>query len=284
MSAPGDASSTPASGAGAREPVALQRLSSDGAPLGVEEVVESFAWGARDAATPRERPHVALNMVSSVDGRATVDGRSGPLSDAADRALFHALRAAVDGVLVGAGTVRAERYGPMIRDASVRERRRARGLREQPLACVVSGRLSLSADIPLLADPDAHVVVLTPSPASLTGVAAHVEYVRAEHDGVLDLPRALAELRERHGVRTLLCEGGPHLNAELLRASLVDELLLSLAPVIAGGEEVSGESLRIVAGSELDAPLALELLGVLEHASHLFLRYGVRRAELSEPG
>ncbi|HEX8714951.1 MAG TPA: dihydrofolate reductase family protein, partial [Solirubrobacteraceae bacterium] len=114
-----------------------------------------------------------------------------------------------------------------------------------------------------------------PSAASVTGVRAHVDYVRAERDGALDLPLALAELRERLGVRTLLCEGGPHLNAELLLAGLVDELFLSLSPTLAGGEDVTGESLRIVAGAEFDEPLELELLSALESDSHLFLRYRV---------
>ncbi len=100
--------------------------------------------------------------------------------------------------------------------------------------------------------------------------------MRAAREGRLDLPRALAELSERFAVRTLLCEGGPHLNAELLLAGLVDELFLSLAPKLAGGEDVSGESLRILAGREFEPPIELTLLGVLEHESHLFLRYAVR--------
>jgi riboflavin biosynthesis pyrimidine reductase len=215
-------------------------------------------------------------MVSTVDGRASLDGRSGAIGDRADRVLFHALRASVDGVMAGAGTIRAERYGRIIASEAGRARRLRRGLSEEPLACIVSGRLALPSDTPLLADPAARVVILTPSAASVTGAAAQIEYIRAERDGRLDLPLALAELSERFGVRTLLCEGGPHLNAELLLAGLVDELFLSLAPKLAGGEDVSGESLRIIAGGEFEQPLELELLGVLEHESHLFLRYAVR--------
>src|SRR5207245_1884801 len=108
------------------------------------------------------------------------------------------------------------------------------------------------------------------------GGGAQLEYVRAERHGTLDLKRALAEVRERFEVRSLLCEGGPHLNAHLLAAGLVDELFLTLSPKLAGGDPMSGESLRIIAGPDLDAPVELDLRGVLEHDSQLFLRYGVR--------
>jgi len=214
-------------------------------------------------------------MVSTVDGRATINGRSAPLSDRADRQLFHGLRGAVDAVLVGAGTVRMERYHRIIREESRRRRRLERGLSEEPLACVVSARLELGGDLPLLADDEARVVIVTPSAASLPDTAAHVDYVRAERAGHLDLHAALSELRTRFGVQILLCEGGPHLSAQLLAAGLVDELFLSLSPSLAGGETASGEGLRILAGIELEPPLTLELLGVLESDSHLFLRYGV---------
>jgi riboflavin-specific deaminase-like protein len=257
-------------------PADLRALMPPGERLSARALVTRLDLTGQAHARASARPYVMLNMVSSLDGRATLDGRSGGLSARADRELFHALRAAVDGVLVGAGTIRAERYGRMIREESVHRERVERGLSAEPLACIVSGRVSLPPELPLLACEDARVAVVTASHASLPDVAAHVEYVRAERDGALDMPRALAQLRERHGVSTLLCEGGPHLNGELLRAGLVDELFLSLAPLLAGGEDVGGESLRIVAGAQLSAPIALALLGAHELDSHLFLRYGVR--------
>jgi riboflavin biosynthesis pyrimidine reductase len=260
----------------------LKRLLPPGAPGSAEEIVAGFGLDGSadlDPAHPADRPHVILNMVSTADGHATLDGRSGPLSGTADRALFHALRLAVDAVMAGAATVRVERYGRIVPDAARRQMRVARGLREEPLACIVSGRLALEGDIPLLAEPAAHVVILTSSAASLPAGAAsaEVDYIRAARDGQLDLAAALAELRARFDVRTLLCEGGPHLNAQLLRAGLVDELFLSLSPLLAGGDPpAGGEALRILAGPELSPPVALELRGVLEHDSGLFLRYGVR--------
>jgi riboflavin biosynthesis pyrimidine reductase len=214
-------------------------------------------------------------MVATADGRATLAGRSGPLSTRADRELFHGLRAAVDGVLVGAGTVRTERYGRLIPDASVRRLRLERGLTDEPLACIVSGRLALDEKIPLLAEPAARVAILTASAASLPASGAQLDYIRAGSEGRLDLPAAVGELGERLGVGSLLCEGGPHLAGQLLSAGLVDELFLSVAPKLVGGEPSGGEALRILAGVELDPPAELELLGVLQADSYLFLRYGV---------
>jgi riboflavin biosynthesis pyrimidine reductase len=277
----------------AAEPLNLKRLLPPGPPATAEQIVAGFgldaaASGAQSAGG-RVRPYTVLNMVSTVDGHATLSGRSGPLSSPADRELFHGLRLAVDAVMAGAGTVRVERYGRIVPDESRRQLRIERGLSEEPLACIVSGRLSLEADIPLLADPAARVVILTPSAASLPGCAAEVHYVRAERDGLLDLPKAFAELRERFAVRTLLCEGGPHLNAQLLEAGLVDELFLSLAPTLAGGDPDENpahpEALRIIAGSELSPPVEMELLSALESASHLFLRYRVKghRDDMDEP-
>jgi riboflavin-specific deaminase-like protein len=275
MSAREDASESQPKPAG--EPAMFRRLLPAGEAAGASQIVDSFELAER-AQTVAARPYLILNMVSTLDGRASIGGRSGPIGNRADRELFHALRASVDAVMAGAGTVRVERYGRIIPNATTRERRVARGLVEEPLACIVSARLTLPDDLPLLNEPAARVAIVTPSAASLTGTSAQIEYVRAGSDGRLDLRLAMRELSERFGVRTLLCEGGPHLNAELLQAGLVDELFLSLAPKLTGGEDVTGEALRIVAGATFEQPLELELLGALENESDLFLRYGVRRS------
>jgi len=255
-------------------PVTVKRLLPPGDPTTVREIVEGLGLLDREA-LPTGRPYVVLNMISTVDGRATIAGRSGPIGSRADRELFHGLRTVVDGVMVGAGTLRTERYGPIIRTQPDRQLRRERGLSEEPLACIVSGRLSLPADIPLLTAAASRVAIVTASEASLPELGAKVDYVRAARDGSLDLGAALAELRERFNVRTLLCEGGPHLNANLLAAGVVDELFLTLAPKLAGGEQMSGEGLRIVAGPEIEARGELQLLAALESESDLFLRYGL---------
>jgi riboflavin-specific deaminase-like protein len=255
------------------ERATAQQASAAGPGDGVQQG-ESHGRGAT-AALPR--PYVLLNMISTLDGRASIDGRSGALGEAADKQLFHGLRTAVDAVMAGAGTIRAERYRRLVRDDRKRQIRRARGLAEEPLACVVSERLHLPPDIPLFSEAGARVVVITPSTETVADLSAKVDYIRAEHDGALDLRGALGQLRERFGVRTLLCEGGPHLNAQLLASGLVDELFLSLSPMLAG-DDPSGEALRIVAGASLDPPVALELVGAFEHDSHLFLRYRVTRS------
>lgn len=266
--------------AAARErAVRFARLLPPGPPADVHEIAEGLDFAARAQARAREareRPYLLLNMVSTLDGRASIGGRSGPIGNRADRELFHALRARADAVIAGAGTVRAERYGRMIRSEQVRRARGEQGLRPEPIAGIVSGRLALPADTPLLGEPESHVVILTSSEASLPETGAQIDYVRAGTEGELDLALAMRELRSRFGVQTAVCEGGPHLNARLLLAGLVDELFVTLAPKLAGGEDATGEALRIVAGAAFEEPLGLELLGALENDSNLFLRYGVR--------
>jgi riboflavin-specific deaminase-like protein len=257
---------------------ALEPLLPAGPAAPIAELVRGMGLWERPS-EPGSRPHVMLNMVSTADGRATLDGHSGPISGRTDQQLFHALRAPVDGILVGAGTVRAERYGRLLRDEQARAERLARGLAPEPIACIVSGRLALPEDIGLLNERDARVVVLTASSASIPSAQAQVEYVREADDGRLDLRRCLAELRARYDVRSLLCEGGPHLARELFAEGLVDELFLSLSPLIAGGEPTGGEALRILAGEELEVPAALELTSAMRSGSWLFLRYRVASEE-----
>lgn len=214
-------------------------------------------------------------MVCSADGRATLAGRSGGLSSPADRELFHALRLASDAVLVGAGTVREERYGRLVGDPGARRLRAQRGLTEEPLACIVSASLRIDPTIGLLASPGSRVVLLTPGDGELEGAAAQVSYIRRGRDGDCELSAALAELRERFAVRLLLCEGGPHLGAELVARGLLDELYLSVSPMLLGGDQPGAANLRILAGPALEPPAQLELLGAASAESHVFLRYGV---------
>ncbi len=126
-------------------------------------------WNPGSPAGPtRDRPRVFLNMASTADGRATLEGRSGPIGNRADKELFLALRTAVNAVLFGAGTARAERYRRLVKDESRRQLRLERGLAAEPLACIVSASLALSPEsVPLLGDPGARVVILTPSAAGV---------------------------------------------------------------------------------------------------------------------
>src|ERR1700722_7600262 len=119
-------------------PLSLRRLIPDGPPSTVERFVEGLELTEASDSVGRSRPYLLLNMIATVDGRATLGGRSGPLGERADKELLYGLRTAVDAVMAGAGTIRAERYGPLIRDDAQRQTRRARGLSEEPLACIVS--------------------------------------------------------------------------------------------------------------------------------------------------
>jgi riboflavin-specific deaminase-like protein len=218
---------------------------------------------------PADRPYLVINMVSTLDGKATIDWRTKGLSTELDRQLFHRLRTQADAIMVGAGTVRAERYGRMAKSDELREARKQEGLEPDPLAVVVSARLDLPADLPLLNEPEQRVVIATGSDAKLPdGLTSQVVYERTSDD----LPLLAARLRHEHGVRSVVCEGGPTLNSHLLSAGLVDELWLTLNPKLAGG----AAALTIVAGRELVEPVDLEPISIAEGYGDLFTRWRVR--------
>ena len=218
---------------------------------------------------PDARPHLALNMVSTLDGKAAMDWRTRGISTELDRQLFHHLRTQADAVMVGAGTVRAERYGVMTKTPELREKREAEGVLPVPLAVVVSGRLDLPLDLPLLNEPDQPVVIATASEESLPGLGDQVTYERVGDD----LPLLMARLRSEYGIRSVLCEGGPTLNSFLLAAGLVDELFLTLHPKLLGG----AAALTIVAGRELVEPAELELVSLAEGGGELYSRWRISR-------
>jgi riboflavin biosynthesis pyrimidine reductase len=201
---------------------------------------------------PEDRPAVALNMIASLDGRIALAGRTGPLANRADDELFHALRGAADAVLVGAGTVRAEGYGTM-----------------DQIAVVVSNSLRLAPDLGLLSAPSNRVIIVTEADAELEPCAAHVSYLRISP---MDLGEALRRLRSEYDVRAVICEGGAHLNGELLPAGLVDELHLVLSPLLLGGED----PLTLIAGAALEPPVRPELVWLLESGGYLFTRYAIK--------
>jgi riboflavin-specific deaminase-like protein len=229
---------------------------------------ETFASGLRlGERAPAGRPYLALNMVSTLDGKATIEWRTRGLSTELDRRLFHQLRTQVDAVMVGAGTVRVERYGRIVKTDELRDRRVREGLNPDALAVIVSARLDLPADLPLLQEPEQEVVIATASDAVLQGTAARIEYLRTGDD----LPLLMARLRDERGVRSILCEGGPTLNSHLLAAGLVDELFLTLNAKLTGG----AAALTIVAGRDLVEPAELDLVSVAEGGADLFTRWRI---------
>ena len=217
------------------------------------------------ALAPPGRPYLGINMVSSLDGKATLDWRTKGLSSDADRLLFHHLRTQADAVMVGAGTAREERYGRMTKNDELRQKRMNEGRVADALAVVVSGRLDLPPDLPLLNHPEQRVVIATASDEEIAGVTGDVEYARTGDD----LPKLLAYLHEEHGVRSVLCEGGPTLNSHLFAAGVVDELFLTFNPKVLGG----ASALTIVAGRELVEPAEPQLVTVAEHDGELYTRW-----------
>ena len=230
----------------------LTRLTPDPGPVEAAELFDGLDLGER---AHDDRPYLVVNMVSSVDGRAAIDGRSGPLGGDADKAVFFELRASVDAVLAGTGTMAAEGYRRLVRRPERIEQRVRRGLEPEPLALLLSRSGDVPVDdIPLLRDPGARPLVLTGEDA--------------------DPRRAMQRVRTEHGVRSVLCEGGPTLNAGLLAAGVVDELFLTLSPLLAA----TADPLTIVGAAGLDAPVPLELVWALEGDGSLFLRYAVSSA------
>lgn len=219
------------------------------------------------------RPWVRANMISSADGAAEIEGRSGGLGGPADRLLFQVLRSLADVVLVGAGTVRAEQYKPARPDAMLP------GLREgrpaAPPVAVVSASLNLDPGSPLLAaaPADARTIVITTSsapPGRRAALARVAEVVEAGEDRISP-ERAIAALG-RLGHRRVLTEGGPTLLAQLAATGTLDELCLTLSPVLTGGG-----ARRILAGPPaappLPGPVPLRLAHLLADGGFLFCRY-----------
>jgi riboflavin biosynthesis pyrimidine reductase len=223
-----------------------------------------------DADARAERPYTVVNFVASVDGRATLHGRSGGLGDDGDRAMFHGLREQFDAVLAGTGTLRNERYGRMLGKEERRRRRVERGMSAEPLACILTRTGDVPVDIPLFAEPEARVVIFAPAEIDTSACAARVEVVALD-PGELTLTTALRRLRSDYAIGSLLCEGGPTLFGALLHEAVVDELFLTLAPRLAGG----GAALTITAGPELTDPSKLEISWLLERNGSLYLRYVV---------
>ena len=207
-------------------------------------------------------------MVASLDGGVTVEGRSGGLAGAADKELFGALRQIADVVLAGAGTVRAEDYGPPKATEEVRALRRARGQREVPRLAVVSRRLDLDPTARLFSDPDnrPYVITHTAAPADRRGELAEVADVVSYGEDEVDLVAALAHLRSE-GAAVVTCEGGPTLNGTLIALDLIDEWALTLSPVLIGGD-----ARRSSRGMVAD-PRRFELARLLEGDGELLSRW-----------
>jgi riboflavin biosynthesis pyrimidine reductase len=245
----------------------ISRLWPDPGPLDGAGLIEAYQ------VADRSRTHLRVNFVTSVDGAVEVEGFSAGLfscglSREADLAVFGLLRMLCDALVVGAGTLRHEGYRSIRLDERRRDWRRAHGLAEYPTLVVVSSALDLSPGNAALAEAPVRPIVLThqDAPPDRRAALEPVADVLAVGDGQVDLAAAAGRLAER-GLRQLLSEGGPHLFGALTAAGLVDEVCLTVSPLLAGpGAD------RIIAGLG-GRPRRFALRHVLAEDDVLLLRY-----------
>jgi riboflavin biosynthesis pyrimidine reductase len=219
------------------------------------------------------RPFVRCNMISTLDGAITVNGRSGTLGGPADHRLFQVLRSLADVILVGAGTARTEGYGPVRFSDELRQQREARGQPPVPPIAVVTRSGNLDWSSPFFTEAEARPMVFTTSDSD--------EGARHRGERVADFlvageervdPALVLDHLHRVGYRSVLLEGGPGLNADVVHAGLLDELCLTLSPRL-----VAGAGPRLLAGAELPHPLDLDAVHLLEEDRLFFWRLAVRR-------
>ena len=244
----------------------FERLLPGGNPVSAAEALAAARLGA--LAGP-DRPYVFLNFVTTLDGRAALDGSTRPLGGPADLEMLLALRDVADAVLIGPGTVRAEGYARLVGAPERRAAREAAGLSADPPAVLISRRFDIPWEAGLFAAAEQPVIVYTGAGAvsATPEVAAPVEIVELER---CTPAAALRDLRAR-GIRALLSEGGPTLFRALLGDGLVDELFLTLTPVLTADDREIG----ILPGPRLEGPLRSELRWILRSEHELFLRYAI---------
>lgn len=215
------------------------------------------------------RPWLRANMVTGLDGGARLEGLSEGLSGDADKRVFGVLRALSDVVLVGAQTVRAEGYRPGRARAEFAAARLAAGQAPAPTIAIVSRSLGLDLTAPLFTEPLVRTVVITTedAPAEARAAVAEMADVILAGEGSVDLAAAVAALAGRGWTR-LLSEGGPRLLGQLAAGGLLDELCLSLAPLITGGDAP-----RIVQGAQMPDVQRMRLVSLIEQKGFLFARY-----------
>jgi riboflavin biosynthesis pyrimidine reductase len=222
---------------------------------------------AQAYAYPGDRPWLRVNMVASADGAAWLKGRSGGLSSSGDKRIFQVLRGLADVVMAGASTVRKEGYGP-IKPREAWSEIRAGRPEVPPIAVVTRSLAGFDLDHDLFdADAISTTIVITCESAPherRKELARHADVIVAGGESV-DMSLAVAQLHER-GLTRILCEGGPRVNAQLSAGGLLDELCLSISPMLVGGGAA-----RIQNGEP--AQVGLDLSQVLEEEGVLFCRY-----------
>jgi len=210
-------------------------------------------------------PTVRVNFIASLDGAVTVDGLSGGLHGPGDKEIFDSLRMVCDALIVGAGTIKAEKYDALRLTPATRQWRLNHGLPEFPLMVIVSRSLDFDLDQLIFSDAPIRPIVLTHRAAPVAHLAGVADVI-AVGDGEVDLAAGIAALGER-GATQLLCEGGPALLGSMIAQDLVTELCLTVSPLLVGG----GPG-RIAAGAP-GVVREMSLRHILSRQDMLFLRY-----------
>ena len=231
--------------------------------------VDPFAVYAADA-RPRigDRPWVLANMISSLDGATHVDGLSGGLASQADRLTFRAIRAVADVILVAAGTARSEQYHPISTTPEIAAARAARGQNDRPRLAILTRHLDLDLDGELFLAPEPPIVLTTErAPTARVRHAENRTTVLQFPGDRVDVAAAVAALGTAVGANVVLSEGGPTLIGQLAAADVLDELCLSLSPLIVGGDAARVTDIAVTTNRRH------VLERVLEEDSMLLLRY-----------
>ena len=239
-------------------------------PIVIDPVEPSDIYAADERPRGPERPWLLLDMISSADGATHIDGTSGALGSEGDHVVFRAIRAVADVILVAAGTVRSENYRPVRATEDIRTARIARGQTPVARLAILSRHLDFDFDADLFTSDIPPLLLTTNAapPSALRRAEAITEVVRFDGDRV-DMAAAVRALGVR-GANIVLAEGGPTLNGQLHDAGLIDELCLTLSPMLVGTDAA-----RVIDGAALNLQ-RLALDRVLEEDGWLFLRY-VRR-------
>jgi riboflavin-specific deaminase-like protein len=243
----------------------------DGTEISPDEVYRDLTFPAGEVS----RPYVALNMVSTVDGKTALGESAAGIGSRTDARLMRQIRAAADAVVWGAGTLRADIVDPRVDPVRV-QRRIERGQAPQPLAVSVSGSLDLEPTNRFFVGGPERTVLFTTEAAAADRRRLLARYATVVvHEGTrVNMEEALRYLWERHGVRLLLSEGGPGLNQLLLEAGLLDEVFWTVAPKLAGGR---GRTLLDGDQAAQAIRATLDLISLYEHAGELYSRYRLRR-------
>ncbi|MGW5098690.1 pyrimidine reductase family protein [Streptomyces nodosus] len=235
----------------------------------LEELAEAYAYP--EPAAGRREPWLRANMVSTLDGAAQHDGRSQPISGAADMRIFGTLRGLADVVIVGAETVRQEGYRPAREREAFAAARKAAGQAPAPAIAVVSASLRLDFSWPLFTSPRVPTLVLTgaaaPPEQKAAAEKAGARVVIAGDGTVVDPARAVRALADL-GMTRQLTEGGPRLLGQMIAAGVLDELCLTVSPML-----TAGDGQRIADGPALTVPRRFALASLLEEDGFLFSRY-----------